>query len=190
MAVATSTLILGATLAATVAGTGMQIMGSQRAAEAANRQADAQAEIANQERRAEAIRKQAAELDARRKMLEMVRNQNRARSMALSNATAQGAQYGTGLQGGYGQISGVSNTNLLGVSQNLGFGEQLFGINGNISQQRINYAQAGGDLATAQGLSSLGGSIINSMGPLSRLSGGWNGFSGSSTGSWGDPSNG
>jgi len=39
----------------------------------------------------------------------------RARSLALSTATNQGAQFGTGLQGGYGQISGESGTNMLGI---------------------------------------------------------------------------
>src|SRR5882672_6919476 len=58
-------------------------------------------------------------LNARRAQMEVLRNNQRARSMALSSATNQGAAFGSGLQGGLGQIQGMSNTNLLGINQNL-----------------------------------------------------------------------
>src|SRR6267154_399541 len=53
-------------------------------------------------------------LNARRAQTEVIRNAQSARSMALASATGQGAQFGSGLQGGYGQIQGRSGTNLLG----------------------------------------------------------------------------
>lgn len=82
-------------------------------------------------------RRQAMELDASRKQKEVIRNQQRARSLALTTATAQGASRGSGLQGGYGQISGQSGVNALGIQQNLQIGRNIFDYNYQISQNRI-----------------------------------------------------
>jgi len=80
-------------------------------------------QIAASEQALEGQRRVAMELDARRRNLEIVRNQQRGRSMALAAATAQGARRGSGLQGGYAQISGQTGVNMLGVNQNLQIGE-------------------------------------------------------------------
>jgi len=82
----------------------------------------------------EGLKRQAMESDARRKQLEFIRQQQRARSLGL---TKQGAQFGSGLQGGYGQISGATGTNLTGLSQNLQIGEGIFDFNAGITNQRI-----------------------------------------------------
>lgn len=92
------------------------------------------------ETQVEGQRKQAMELDARRKQLEVIRNQQRYRAVALTNATAQGARQGSGLQGGYGQISGQSGFNLLGIQQNLQIGQNIFGLNSQITGQKQQYA--------------------------------------------------
>jgi hypothetical protein len=73
------------------------------------------------------------EVDARRQQLEIIRNQQRGRALGLTTATAQGAQRGSGLQGGYGQISGQTGVNLLGVQQNLQAGRNIFDANSNIT---------------------------------------------------------
>ncbi len=83
-------------------------------------------------------RGQAMELDARRKSLEVVRNQQRARALALTTATAQGAQGGSGLQGGYGQATGQAGTNLMGIQQNLQIGRNIQAFNQGISNNRID----------------------------------------------------
>ena len=191
MAAITATVIA----AAAVAGVGLSaygaIAGSQAASKAASaqsaayaQQSAAQQEITKKELEAEAVRKKAAELDARRRQLEIIRQGQRARAMSLTSATNQNAGLGSGLQGGYGQIAGQSGTQLLGVSQGLDLGNQLFGINADISQQKIALAQAGGaanqasarygaESAFASGLSSLGGALISNLGTIKSLSGGF-----------------
>jgi len=89
--------------------------------------------IVSQQRDIEATKRQAMEVDARRQQLEIIRNQQRGRALGLTTATSQGASKGSGLQGGYGQISGQTGVNLLGVQQNLQAGRAIFDANSNIS---------------------------------------------------------
>lgn len=95
-------------------------------------------------------------LNARRAQMEVLRNNQRARSMALSSATGQGAQFGSGLQGGYGQIGGMSGTNLLGINQNLAIGSAISTYNRDISNQQLALANYQSKASTAAGISSLG----------------------------------
>lgn len=165
------------TAASAVVGTGLSIYGAVKSSQAAKEQAGYQQQIAAAQQRQEALRQQQMELDARRRQLEAVRQAQRARAQGLAAATAQGAQFGSGLAGGYGQISGYSGTNLLGISQGLELGRANFAASSDISAARYGYAGASGDLATGQGFSSLGGSIIQSLGPINSLFGG-NSYSG------------
>lgn len=89
--------------------------------------------IAAQQTEIEAQKRQAMEVDARRQQLEIIRGQQRARALGLTNATAQGSSKGSGLQGGYGQASGQAGTNLVGVQQALQSGENIFDANANIT---------------------------------------------------------
>ncbi len=165
-----------------VAAVGATAAGSYNQYSAAKKTSKANQAIADQEAQQEAIRKRAAELDAKRRQLEIVRNQQRARSLALSSATNQGAAAGSGLQGGYGQIAGDTGTNLLGVTQNLGLSSQIFDSNAAISQQRRNIAGYSAQAAFGQGLSSLGGAVLNNLGTINSLSKGFG--SGTNTGGY------
>lgn len=133
-------------------GSEVQAMGAQRQSEGAmiqvkgaEAQNAAQKEITKLEFQSEAQRFQAMELDAKRRQMEVIRNQQRARSLGLTAATSQGASKGSGLQGAFGQISGASGVNLSGIQQNLAIGRNIFEINRGISDQRLAYA-AGGDI--------------------------------------------
>ena len=171
-------LIAPVLIASTIAGVSLSaysaISGSQ-----------SQRRMAEDQQRQEALRQQAMELDNRRRQLEVLRQQQRARATALSNATAQGAASGSGLQGGYGQIAGETNTNLLGLNQSLMLGRENFAIDQDITSARSSYA-------TSSGLGSLGGTLIQSLGPIQRLSMGFgpSPYYGSSySGNIGRPSN-
>jgi hypothetical protein len=172
MAAFTSMLIAGAA----IAGVGMTYAGMQQQREAASQQAEAQQEMIRQQQRQERIRQRAMELDARRRQMEMLRNQQRARSLALATTTAQGASQGSGLAGAYGQISGATGFNMLGVSQNLALGREMFGSNLLESQAKMGYAQAGSDYMAGQGLTSLGGMVIGNLGTIGNLAGNFSGF--------------
>lgn len=157
-------LIAVAAIATTAVGVGVSYMASRDAA-------SAQQGMVEQQQKAEKVREQQMELDARRRKLEMIRNAQRTRAMSLSAATGQNAQLGSGLQGGYGQTSGMTGFNMLGVNQNLQFGRQLFDINQTMGQYQIAYAQAGSMSSLGSGLTSLGGAMMGNMGGMTSLAG-------------------
>lgn len=150
-------------------GLGLSIFGGIEKYEGAQKQTAAQVSEINLEEQQDQVRKQAMEVSSRRQQMEVLRNAQRASSLARANATASGSQFGSGLQGGLGQIAGASGVNMLGINQNLQSGEQMFGLNALLDQQKIAYAQAGGQINTGSGLSSLGGSLMSSMGTLKTL---------------------
>jgi hypothetical protein len=167
MAAVTSAVMFAASTAVSVGGAYLQYKGNKKQSEAAMQGAQA-------EQNQEALRRQAMELDARRRQREVIRTQQRFRSQALAAANNQGAQFGSGLQGGYGQASGQSGVNATGISQNLEIGRGIFDQSAIISQSRFNSARAGGTLALGQGLSSLGGAMMSVLPEVRSLSGGYN----------------
>lgn len=158
--------------------------------------ANAQYNKANQDsirlqQQVEAQRKQAMELDAHRKELEIVRTQQRARSIALTNSTSQGAAQGSGLQGGYGQIAGQSGFNLEGVQQNLSIGRNIFGLNEQISNNKILMSQYSQNAQTGQGIASFGQSLFGAAQNIGKLASPWDKraptpYAGQQGGIWGD----
>jgi len=143
------------------AGMAISAFGAYKSYEAAKETNAAQNRITSLEQKTEAQRKQAMELDTRRKQLEAIRNQQKARAMALTTATSQGASQGSGLQGAYGQFSGDVGTDLLGLSQNLQMNRNIFDINSQISREKMSIADSSTKAAFGAGLSSLGGSIFS-----------------------------
>lgn len=95
-------------------------------------------------------------LNARRAQMEVLRNNQRARALALNTSTGQGAQFGSGLQGGYGQIAGMAGTNLLGINQNLTIGKTISTYNQDITNQQLALSKYQSQASTAGGISSLG----------------------------------
>lgn len=145
---ALTTIIAGIGLAVGAAGTVAQVS-------AANKQADAA-------ERAERLREKQMNLEAMRSRRAAIRNSLRARSLALTSATAQGAQFGSGLPGGFGQIGQQTGENITGINQGQEIGAGIFDAN-------ADYASAGALAAFGSGLSSLGGSLISNAGTISRI---------------------
>lgn len=156
-------LVIGAALAISAVGTAVSIAASSKSA-------SANEDIAAQQQQSNAIQQQAMETDAQRRQLEVVRQAQVARATATSSAVSQNAQLGSGLQGGYGQISGEENTNLLGIQQNLQFGREQFAINNQISNDRISLASAQGMSGWGSGLTSIGNTMMSAYGASTRLS--------------------
>lgn len=168
-------------------GLGMTLFGGSQQVSAAKQTAEAQRQIAADEIKQDSVRRKAMELAASRQQMEVFRNAQRARALALNNATSQGAQFGSGLQGGYGQVGGQANWQSSGIQRNLGFGEQMFDINNEINQQKMIIAAAGGTSATGAGISKLGSTLMSSFGPIKNISGtigGTNAFSSNGTGGY------
>lgn len=98
-------------------------------------------------KKAEQIRSRQMSLEAMRAQRQALREAQIARAAALSNATAQGAGGGSGIQGGMAQIAGQQNTNILGINQGLSLGQGMFAANR--------------QLAAGQTMSSIGSGIQN-----------------------------
>ncbi len=131
-----------------IAGTGFQVMGQFKAQAAA--------------KRAEALREQQMKLDATRQRRQIIREGIVARANAVSNATNQGAQGGSGLQGGIAQITSRANQGLVGVAQNEAIGSAMFDANADIaSGQTLS--------SIGSGLSSLGGAFVDNQQTIGKL---------------------
>lgn len=155
----TSLLIAG--LAISAVGTATSVVGAQKAA-------SAQKDMAEQQQQQNALRQQAMELDAHRKQIQVMRDAQKARSTALSNATAQGAGLGSGLQGGYGQIGGDAESNSLGINQGVQLGRENFALDSNISSDKMSLASAQGISSWGTGLSGFGSALINTASVASK----------------------
>lgn len=114
-------------------------------------------------------------LDASRMQMENLRNVQRARSQSLTAATSQGAagSGSSGLQGAYGQIKAQGAWNSLGITQNLEIGNKVFDLNAQISQERIQQADANQKMQLGQGLSSFGSSLFGAGAAFGRLASGF-----------------
>lgn len=160
-------------------GAGLKAFGLLESHSASKQANAAQVQSIQLQQQVEDQRRKAMEIDASRKQLENIRNAQRGRSMALAAATSQGAQFGSSLQGGYGQISGQEGWNSTGIDQQLDIGRNVFGLNAQISQQKVTQARAGQKMQDAQGISSLGGDIMGSINTLNKITSPLPGNSGS-----------
>ncbi len=121
----------------------------------------------------EGQRRQAMMLKDRRDQLENLRNVQRARATALTNATSEGAQSGSGLQGGFAQVMGQGSWNSVGMSLNLGIGENIFDLNSQITDQKLLQSQAQQQMSLGQGISSFGSSLMGASPGIGRLTSGF-----------------
>lgn len=152
-----------------IAGFGLKLLGGIFGSNAADEAYEAQRKIYSEGLKIQGVKHDAMMLASRRQQLEIIRNGQRARALALNAATNQGAQFGSGLQGGYGQIAGATNTNLLGNQQSLEMGEKMWNYNSAISRLNLEVSGAQTDMANAQGIMSLGNSLIQSGPTIGNL---------------------
>lgn len=164
------------TMATQVVGLGMSLFGGASAASDAKQAATIQSNIAGLEGGLEDQRHTAMELSAHRQQLEILRSNQRVRALAQNTAVTQGAQFGSGLQGGEAQIQDQGLFNLAGVNQNLEIGEKMFGINQQITGQKQQLAQVQGQMATDQSLASLGGALVKSGPAVGNIASGFGNF--------------
>lgn len=170
---AISTMVAAVGVGVAAAGVGTQLYGASQSAEAN------EAAIAAQQR-AEAIRLQAAKVDAARKQRQFIREQVIARAQALSTTTNQGANESSGLPGAYGQIAGRTAFGISGIQIAQATGQGLYGANQDLLQAKLAANDAASISAIGSGLTSLGGAITGNLGAIDRVFSGFGG--GGSTG--------
>jgi hypothetical protein len=147
-------------------GAATSLVGGYLGYEAAQGQYQSQSNIAELQKQMNALSLNQMELTGRRNQMEVLRNEQRARSLAISSSTNQGATYGSGLQGGFGQIAGSSGNNMLALAQNLSIGRQEATVQGSIIDQQLAASKYQSQAATAAGISSLGGGITSAGGSI------------------------
>lgn len=157
------------TLGIAAVGIGMQVFGGMSASEHANQANQVQQQIAGLEQGVNGQRRDAMELSGRRQQMEVFRNNQRQRAMATNAAVNQGAQFGSGLQGGLAQVQDQSMFNSLGISQNLQIGRNIFGLNDQITGAKAQVSSIQTQMGQDQGIASLGGSISRSAGTLGQM---------------------
>lgn len=145
---AVSTVLIGVGLGLSAAGTAINYSAQKKRAAA--------------EEKAENAREKAMNLDALRRKRAVIREAQIARSTALANATAQGAAEGSGLQGGYGGITGQEGSNISGIEQNRQLGAEVF--QANRAASRASTMSSFG-----QSVQSIGGMLIEQRGAISRV---------------------
>lgn len=157
------------TLGIGIIGLGMSLAGKFKASADAQKMNTLEHEQAQLEMQINGQKKQQMELNGRRQMLEVARNTQRLRAQSVQAGVNQGAQYGSGLQGGQAQIAAQGNFNMLGIGQNLEIGRNIFGLNDSISGVKMQMSDVKTSLANDQAITSLGGAILTSSGKIGDL---------------------
>jgi len=155
---------MAAATALAIAGIGAGIAGFIGGSDAAKKEAEIQKQIYAQQQKIEEQKRLGMELDANRRTIQTVRAVQQARSLALANATAQGAGKGSGLMGGLSQIAGQGSAGLLAINQNLDIGRNISTANQAISGLNMQLADAKAEESMWSGLSSLGGKLTSAAG--------------------------
>lgn len=168
-----------------IAGLGMQLFGAGGAMSATSKEAGLASQesglsqgITQLQMQENNQRQLAMQISARRQQTEIMRRTQLTKAQGLAAGVNQGAQFGTGVQGGQQSATSAGGYNLLGVNQNLEIGNALFGIQNQISNKQIAMSGIQGQMASLQGQASMfsgigaiGGSLASSAGPLGNLLG-------------------
>lgn len=160
-------------------GLGMKIFGSISGSEDAQKASQVSQDEARQEQSINDAKTQAMEMNGRRQQLDIIRTQQRQRAQAVQTATTQGANQGSGLQGGIAQGFDQTLFNLQGVNNALATGRQINTLNQNISNDKQQMAGIQADQANDAAWSSVGGSLMTAgptIGNLAKGFGGGGGF--------------
>lgn len=150
-----TSLLLGASLAATAVGGVVQAQGAKK-------QADAQNQVVAAQQRQEQVRENQMRSEAERRRRELIRQAMRARASSLAVSTAQGTTEGSVLPGAYGNAAGGFGINTTAINSNEMAGGQIFGEN-------VNIATAQRSAASGATMSGIGGSIMSLGGALQQL---------------------
>lgn len=152
-----------------VVGLGIQLFGGMKSSQDAQKAAQLNYGIAQDEQKINEQKNMQMQLEAQRSSLQQFRNIQRLRAQATAAATTQGAQFGSGLQGGLAEVTNEGLFNVQGINQATQFGNTIFGINNDISGKKMQLSQVQSDMASDQALSSLGGALVKNSGTIGGL---------------------
>lgn len=147
---------------------------------------------AQQEQQINNLKQQQMYLDAGRQNTQTIRTAQQKAALGLNNATNQGAQFGSGVQGGKAGIMDQALFNMQGVNDALSIGAGINNYNQNITNDKYKMfglqaqeagikGQATSATAMDAGFTSLGGAVMKSGPIIGQFSQGF-GLSGSGNG--------
>lgn len=123
-------------------------------------------------------RQLAMQISSRRQVTQAIRQAQLRASQGLAAATNQGAQFGSGAQGGQAQEVAEGAFNVAGTNQQYEIGTNLFNLQGQVTEKQGIMSQLQGQLASLQGqqsmyagISSIGASLSRSAGPMGNILG-------------------
>ena len=137
-----------------IIGIALSAVGTVQQMSASKRQAKAS-------RRAEELRQKQMNLDALRQKRKIIRQAAIERAKVVSAGGQQGLLESSAVQGSLGSISSITAGNTRDVNQNVEIGAGLF-------QQNANIAEAQSAAAFGQGLSTVGGTIVQNAGTINK----------------------
>lgn len=164
-----------------MAGSLIGLAGAGISAYSASQSASASGDIAALQMQILEQQKLQMKLEHQRRKNETLRSMQRARAISLSTAVSQGAQMGTALMGAYGQVSGQGNNQLRALNQNLEIGKNIFNLNQQISEKKMDIADYQGMAAIGQGVSAFGGFVSGALNKSPGVFAGGGGAAASST---------
>lgn len=152
-------------------GVGLQVAGFAKQQSAMKQQANFNQQVLQDQQAQEAVRQQAVTLDAQRRRRSIVRQGIQAQAVATSRATNQGvADPGSSIvNGSMGTIAGQTDRNLQSINQSQLLSNDMFGLNADITQNKVGASRAGSSAAAGAGLMSLGGALIKDEAVFDRV---------------------
>lgn len=152
-------------------GLGMKLFGGLSASSDQSQSYKLQQQEAQSEQQINVQKQNLFEVQTRRSQMENFRNVQRARAMGMNSAVNQGAQYGSGIQGGQDQATDQGNVNNLGLNQNLMTSRNIFADTSAINADKYQIAGLQSDASTDQGIANMGGALMGSAGTISNIFG-------------------
>jgi len=123
--------------------------------------------------KAEKQRRLQMHLEGQRQIRQAVRQMIVGRSVALSNATNQGAGNSSGAQGGMAQVIAEGMGNIKGIQQSLAIGDQIFKFNKQATNYTTQYnrltSEASGQAAMGGALMSFGMNLMGQSGTIDAV---------------------
>lgn len=170
-------------------GLGTSLYGMFGSSSVAHQTAQLSSNITSLEGQENDVRQQAMNMSAKRSQIQTVRTAQRARSMAVqAGATQTGSLTGSGVEGGISETTSEGTYGLQGINFQKAFGTSLFGLDAQVTNDKMKLASLGGTAATDAGITSLGGAIMSVAGKAGNIFGGQSTSPG--VGIYSDPNNG
>jgi hypothetical protein len=162
------------TLAVGAIGLGLKLWGGFSAMSAAKEAHGVESQITDLGNQVTDQKRIQMQMDAGRRNLEIFRRTQQLKAQSLAGATAGNSQFGSGEAGGQGAITSAGFFNAEGVNNNLAIGQNIFGLDKQISNQKLALSGIQTTIATDQGIGSTGSSMMGSAETVGKLSKGIN----------------